>query len=324
MRLKVLMDNNAVIDQYYLAEPGLSFLLEDGETRLLFDTGYSGTFLANADAMGEDLSSVDAIIISHGHDDHSAGLGYWLDRFGADNNLHPGVASHQHTGKPADSTNHKPVLVAHPQAFNPKRKGELNIGSSQGLEELSHYFTLHLSKDPQEITPRFVFLGEIPRTNPFEGLEPIGETTLQTGLNSGSAPAIPPDIHSAAAPATANLAAALPEPTWVPDKLPDDSALVWKGDDGLVIIAGCSHAGIVNIVEYAVKICGDTRISDIIGGFHLLDAPSARLDFTRERLTALAPRTMHPCHCTDLAARIYLAAALPVKELGVGMEFHYH
>jgi hypothetical protein len=42
MRLKVLMENSTMIDEYYLAEPGLSLLLEDGDTRLIFDTGYSG------------------------------------------------------------------------------------------------------------------------------------------------------------------------------------------------------------------------------------------------------------------------------------------
>jgi 7,8-dihydropterin-6-yl-methyl-4-(beta-D-ribofuranosyl)aminobenzene 5'-phosphate synthase len=147
-----------------------------------------------------------------------------------------------------------------------------------------------------------IFLGEIPRTNSFEAQEPIGET-----LTAPTAPGVVPGTSD-----------------WIPDYLPDDSALVYKGDDGLVIITGCSHSGIVNIVEYAIKVCGDTRISDIIGGFHLLDAPPARLDFTSKRLAALSPRAVHPCHCTDLAARIHLASALPVKELGVGMELRYH
>jgi 7,8-dihydropterin-6-yl-methyl-4-(beta-D-ribofuranosyl)aminobenzene 5'-phosphate synthase len=284
MRLKVLNENTTMIDQYYLAEPGLSLLLEDGDIQLIFDTGYSGIFITNAQAMAEDISSPTAIILSHGHDDHSAGLAHWLARFGS--------------GQKPDAC---PVLVAHPRAFNLKRDGNLPIGSPLSLKELGCHFSLRLSAGPLELSPRFVFLGEIPRTNTHEGLEPIGE-----------AASTPEGI-----PGTS-----IPE-NWSPDYLADDSALVYKGDDGLVIITGCSHSGIVNIVEYAIKICGDTRINDIIGGFHLLDAPPARLDFTRERLAALAPRTVHPCHCTDLAARIHLASALPVKELGVGMELRY-
>lgn len=284
MRLKVLMENSTMIDQYYLAEPALSFLLDDGDTRLLFDTGYSSTTLSNADAMHEDISTPAAIILSHGHDDHSAGLRHWLARYS--------------TGH-----NQKPALVAHPQALNPKRDGSLDIGLPLGPEELSRHFTLRLSTAPQEITSRFVFLGEIPRTNSFEGLSPIGETATVLDVIAGA------DTTDSKA-------------TWAPDYLYDDSALVWKGDDGLVIITGCSHAGIVNIVEYAIKVCGDPRITDIIGGFHLLSASAARLNFTTTRLAALAPRAIHPCHCTDLAAKIHLALVLPVKELGVGMEIN--
>jgi 7,8-dihydropterin-6-yl-methyl-4-(beta-D-ribofuranosyl)aminobenzene 5'-phosphate synthase len=272
------MENSTMIDEYYLAEPGLSLLLEDGTTRLLFDTAYSGTFLSNADAMHEDISSPTAIILSHGHNDHSAGLRHWVNRYS--------------TGR-----NPKPALVAHPWTFDPKREGSLAIGSPLGPEDLGRHFTLRLSAKPLELTPRFVFLGEIPRTNSFEAQEPIGETTSGSGSMPGS--------------------------SWIPDQLFDDSALVYKGDNGLVIITGCSHSGIVNIVEYAIQVCGDNRISDIIGGFHLMAAPQARLDFTRERLAALAPRTVHPCHCTDLAAKIHLAKILPVKELGVGTELHY-
>jgi 7,8-dihydropterin-6-yl-methyl-4-(beta-D-ribofuranosyl)aminobenzene 5'-phosphate synthase len=296
MRLRVLNENTTMIDQYYLAEPGLSLLLEDGDVRLIFDTGYSGLFVTNAEAMAEDISTPTAIILSHGHDDHSAGLRHWLARFSS-----------------SQWPDALPALVAHPQAFNPKRDGDLAIGSPLSLEDLSPHFALRLSAAPLEISPRFIFLGEIPRTNPFESQEPIGEIAAVPGLTPGGNA----DMSTGKPPATTR------EPTWIPDHLHDDSALVYKGDDGLVIITGCSHSGIVNIVEYAIKVCGDPRISDIVGGFHLLDAPPARLDFTRERLAALSPHTIHPCHCTDLAARIHLAAALPVKELGVGMEFHY-
>lgn len=55
MKLTVLVDNNTLIDRYFLAEPGLSFLLEDSGTRVLFDAGYSDIFLKNAWKMGLSL-----------------------------------------------------------------------------------------------------------------------------------------------------------------------------------------------------------------------------------------------------------------------------
>ena len=48
MKLTVLTDNTTRIDAYYLGEPGVSYYLEEGETRVLFDTGYSDVYLRNA------------------------------------------------------------------------------------------------------------------------------------------------------------------------------------------------------------------------------------------------------------------------------------
>jgi len=277
VKLTILVDNNTIIDRYYLGEPGFSCLLESNGTHILFDTGYSGIFLDNAAALGLDLATVDAVVISHGHDDHTGGLRHWLARDAA-------VASgRQHTGLP--------LLVAHPRAFDPKRYGSLSIGSPVRLEDLAGHFEPRLSGEPLELGGGFFFLGEIPRLNEAEESAPVGETDCPGGT--------------------------------VPDLLPDDTAIAWKGSEGIVIITGCSHAGIVNIVEHAVRVCGDDRVVDIVGGFHLLGASADRLDFTARGLGALHPRAVHPCHCTDLAAKIRLAASLPVSEVGVGLELEY-
>ena len=271
MKLRALIDNNAVIDRYFLAEPAFCCLLEEGETRILFDAGYSAAFLDNAAAMELDLSGIDAVVLSHGHDDHAGGLRHWMARF--------------------PEGGRRPALVAHPRAFDPKRVDGLSVGSPSTLAELSARFEPRLSRGPLPIGERFVFLGEIPRSGGIEAKDPVGETDGPEGR--------------------------------VPDFLWDDSALVWKGEEGLVVIAGCSHAGIANIAEYAVRVCGDPRIQDIVGGFHLLNASPERLAHTAGRLRDLAPRAVHPCHCTDLAAKIRLAADLPVADYGVGMVLEY-
>lgn len=276
MRLRVLVDNCALIDRYYLAEPAVSYLIEADGLRLLFDAGYSDVYLRNAASMGEDLSRLDYVVISHGHDDHTGGLAYW------------------------PASNGRPGLIAHPDAFNPKRHGGLSIGSPLSREELAARFELGLTREPLWLSPRLVFLGQIPRLNGFEGLKPVGER------------------HKAAGPADGGASA------YEPDFVHEDSALAWKGDDGLVVVSGCSHAGIVNIVEYAMKLCGESRLSAVIGGFHLLDAAEALLGSTAERLAALAPSAVYAAHCTDLAAKIRLAAELPIRELGVGSGLRYN
>ena len=77
MKLTVLVDNNTYIDQYYLGDPAVCYDIEDGETRLLLDTGYSDVYIRNAKALGIDLAQVSVIALSHGHNDHTRGLQYW-------------------------------------------------------------------------------------------------------------------------------------------------------------------------------------------------------------------------------------------------------
>lgn len=98
----------------------------------------------------------------------------------------------------------------------------------------------------------------------------------------------------------------------------DDSALVYKTEKGLFIITGCSHSGIINILNYAKKITGINRIYGIIGGFHLLDKTNSEIEniakeFKKEKINYLAP-----CHCCDLNSKIILSKHAPIKEICSG------
>lgn len=79
LRIRVLLENHkgAGADKSLKARPGLSLLVEDESTSILFDTGPDGSFMQNASAMGIDLSDVSAVVLSHGHYDHCGGVP-WL------------------------------------------------------------------------------------------------------------------------------------------------------------------------------------------------------------------------------------------------------
>jgi 7,8-dihydropterin-6-yl-methyl-4-(beta-D-ribofuranosyl)aminobenzene 5'-phosphate synthase len=278
MKLTVLIDNNTLIDRYFLAEPGVSYLIETGGRKIIFDLGYSNAFLINARKIGLDLLDLDFVVLSHGHIDHTGGLDPLL-------RLYLEAAIENLPWK-------KPGLIAHPLTFLPKKIGHLpEIGSFLSEETLSGFFDIHLSKKPVELTERLIFLGEIERKNNFEGLRPMGKYR-ENGIEKD-------------------------------DFLLDDSALAYHSDAGLVIITGCSHAGICNIIEQARRICGEERVVDIIGGFHLLDPPPSQLRKTVSYLKALKPAALHACHCTDLNSRFALAAAANLKEVGVGLTLEY-
>jgi 7,8-dihydropterin-6-yl-methyl-4-(beta-D-ribofuranosyl)aminobenzene 5'-phosphate synthase len=93
----------------------------------------------------------------------------------------------------------------------------------------------------------------------------------------------------------------------------DDQALVISvRGRGLVIITGCGHAGVVNIVRHAMRLTGVSRLLAVIGGFHL-SGPAFEpvIAPTVAALTELAPGLIAPGHCTGWRAQHTLAAALP-------------
>ena len=77
LRITTLSENTAGPGDF-LGEWGLSFLIEDNEITILFDTGKGFSAAYNADSLGIDLRNVDKIVLSHGHYDHTGGLRYVL------------------------------------------------------------------------------------------------------------------------------------------------------------------------------------------------------------------------------------------------------
>lgn len=103
------------------------------------------------------------------------------------------------------------------------------------------------------------------------------------------------------------------------DYLEDDSAMVHVSEDGIFIITGCSHSGIINICEYAKKITGKSHIKGIIGGFHMLNNEKLNREVS-EYFAHQDIDVIYPCHCTDLKAKIALSRYCPIEEVGVSLQ----
>jgi len=279
MKITILVDNTALFDRMFVAEHGFSAYIEAEGRRILFDTGYSGAFLQNAEKMKIDLLDLDYIVLSHGHFDHTGGLWHLIHRF-----MEASIE---------DTPHRLPRLIAHPRCFLPRPKQPLaDIGAVLSADEVQRIMPLELSAAPVSLTPNLFFLGEIERMFPFEDTAP------------GSRHVVLPDGSTQA------------------DRILDDTALAFRGHDGLVVITGCAHAGICNTVEYAKKICGEERVQDIIGGFHLRTV-GPQLIGTLAYLKDLRHEALHACHCTSLAAKVALAQVAPLQETGVGLRLEY-
>ena len=260
MKLKVLEDNNTFIDMYYLGEPAVSYYIEDGNDKILFDVGYSDAFMKNAKKMNIDLDKVNKLVISHGHDDHTGGLKYF---FKEKRNVE---------------------LISHPESFNYKEDDTgLCISSPLTIENLSKVCVLNLTKEPIKISDHITFLGEIPVENRYT----IGKTIINGEK--------------------------------IDDSIEEDSAIVYKSNKGLFIITGCSHSGICNIIEYAKKVCNETKVYGVIGGFHLFKNDK-NLQNTIKYFKDNNIELLYPCHCVSLVAKIEIAKQMKINEVGVGLE----
>jgi len=151
---------------------------------------------------------------------------------------------------------------------------------------------LFLTKDPLEIMPGIMTTGEVKRQTDFEEVG-IELKTIENGRIKD-------------------------------DQMLDDTSVIAniKGK-GLVIITGCSHAGIVNIVRHARELTGCDQIEGVVGGLHLVDAPDARIKRTAEELSKLNPKWICAGHCTGFKAQVelYLALGERFSPLHTGMKF---
>ena len=88
----------------------------------------------------------------------------------------------------------------------------------------------------------------------------------------------------------------------VPDSLPEDLSLVIKTEKGLVVVTGCGHAGVVNVVEYAQDVVGRVPAYAVVGGLHLFAAQDETLAWTAERLRTAGLVYLLGAHCTGIEA----------------------
>lgn len=101
------------------------------------------------------------------------------------------------------------------------------------------------------------------------------------------------------------------------DPMPDDTALAFSTDNGVVIVAGCSHAGICNICEFGKKVTGQNLYA-VIGGFHLLHDEDPPVEQTIAYFQTEQPACIAPVHCIDFDIQCQFQQALGYRRPGAG------
>jgi 7,8-dihydropterin-6-yl-methyl-4-(beta-D-ribofuranosyl)aminobenzene 5'-phosphate synthase len=249
-----------------IGEWGFSALIEaDGHT-VLFDTGERPeTVLTNAEELGIDLSTIDTVILSHNHFDHTGGL-VSLRRAFQDQN--PSAMQTTHVG---DGIFLPRVLDPEARAALPPIPPELLVSAVEVRDEyeaLGGSFVVH--DKPRELYPGVWITGPIPRAHPEKNWTPFMKIQVDGAL--------------------------------IEDTIPEDQAVVLETPRGLVVLVGCGHAGIVNTMEYARTISEGTPIYAVLGGLHLLNATDQHLEWTGAKMHDFGVQHMLGAHCTGLHA----------------------
>lgn len=165
-------------------------------------------------------------------------------------------------------------IICHPQIADERYSAVKLLGHSRKIKKLSldidySRHRMEYSREPLHISERFMWSGEIAVAEP-----------KAYGVIGGKTEAV--------------------------DYVIDEGVLIYKSDRGLVIITGCGHRGIINIVRHCQKITGVNKIHALIGGFHLRCASPRLIWQVRQFLNQQKPDKLMGCHCTGVWGQLWL------------------
>ncbi len=183
-------------------------------------------------------------------------------------------------------------VLAHPGVFDRRfsvsGESSREVGSPRTREEAAGLAELVLSAGPQQIAPGLSLTGQIPRVTGYE--------------DTGGPFYYDPQGRQE-------------------DPLPDDQALVAELDNGLAVVCGCAHAGVINTLIQVEKLFPDRPVRLLLGGLHLHKAKPDRLEKTIAELQARVAGRICTGHCTgrEADARLFTAFGERFGFLGTGL-----
>ena len=181
-----------------------------------------------------------------------------------------GVQKLTQMGRPFKVIGHRDIFAKH---YKKQGDGTLKfIGCPYTQDYLeSRGIEFEFASESVEIAKDVFFISEVPKTTDFE----TGDPSLVVKDGEGRV---------------------------VPDPFMDDASLYVKTPRGLVVVLGCSHRGVVNILRQILTLEGNVPILTIIGGTHLARVSSEQLEKTIAALEELNPWAIGVSHCTGLEA----------------------
>ena len=281
LQITTLIENMPDDEELLAYEHGLSMYIEFAGKKILFDTGQTGEFVSNAHKLGKSLAEVDYFIISHGHYDHSGGVVRLMETRKDE--------MCQDTRGGGMSLQVIPMYVG--QEFFHKKYKHLSDGSyrfngnSFTEEDLpKEKVALHkVAADVTYLEENIMLFKNFRKVTDFEKPNPKFVVERSDTAASSQEPEDEKCVSS-----------------FEQDDFRDELALVLQTSKGLVVVVGCSHVGIVNILKTIIERTGE-HIYSVIGGTHLVEADEERLTKTIEALRHMGLSQIAVSHCTGEA-----------------------
>lgn len=284
LKITTLAENSNEEHENLNNEFGFSVYIENGEDKIIFDTAKAGEFLINAQKLNIDLSEADALVLSHAHYDHCGGVLKYFDSFNPE-------------GK-------KLYVKDSFFDFSDNKYYHDTVGQKFDFTDgTPGYFSVGIDFDEKDLKERNVMV-EYLDTNSMH----IGKNiTLFGNFTPSNDPKMVVKNNN----------------QYEIDTFDEEIALVIDTEEGLVIISGCSHNGILNIVNTIQEKTGE-KVYAVIGGFHLLDASEEKIQDTIDRFKELDIEKIGLSHCTGPKATKMFLEQMPsqtfVNETGTVFE----
>ena len=163
---------------------------------------------------------------------------------------------------------HVPQGIFYPRPAPGGTDGNGLLPLKAEYEALGGVFVVH--EGPAQLVPAVWFTGPVPRRYPERNWSGSGRVRTPAGV--------------------------------VEDTVPEDASIVVDTADGLVVVSGCGHAGIVNTIEYARTVVRPAPVVAAVGGFHLFAASDETLEWTAGKLKAFGVQHLLGAHCTGIEA----------------------
>ncbi len=258
VKITTLIENSPGEHHALKAEHGISFFIEKDGHRILFDTGQSGTFIENAKQLRIDLTSLECVVLSHGHYDHTGGLrplaqittnfklimgqGFFDEKYGYKNN------SYEYLGNNFD-------------------------GNFLAEKKIAYQY---VDQQCTKLVPGVYVVTGFPRAHKDEVINPRFKV-----LRNGS---------------------------FLPDPFDDEILLAVDTPEGLVVLLGCSHPGMKNMIDFTTDLI-NRPVYAILGGTHLVEANKNSLARSMDYLQNDNLKVIGVSHCTGQIATDQLAVS---------------